>query len=140
MKTLAFLLLTATLSADPASDIIRARQINEWQHKIVPYVATPYVIQHPYYTLLHGGDCADKGALVVDLLAFEGITAQMAVLDVKGSGGHALIEIHGVYLDPVDGVFYLDWQDYPLIAKYAFNISSLALLIDWEKARKKVRR
>jgi len=131
---IAFVILIMAIwrvNADPAHEIVRARELVEWIHEHVEYVPSKDVIKTPADTLMTGGDCADFSALMIALLKAEEIDAEMLLLDlVDFEAHHAVVILYGKIFDPVTGRTYR--HDFPLAYTVGGVVSYENLLLDWE--------
>jgi hypothetical protein len=131
--TMLLILAAKAVTALPLDDIRRAKEVNEWVHDIVTYVASPLEIKTPVQTLMTGGDCADMSALIVWILEDEGIEAEMLLLDLRDfDRHHAIVRVLGVLFDPVSGLMFTD--EFPLAHKMNYNVSwtTLLVLANWK--------
>ena len=121
MKIILFLIATTAI-ADPAQEIARAQEFNTWIHESLEYVISRDDILEPMATIRLGGDCADFSALLVSMLADEGIHAEMLLLDLKNfKPHHAYVRLWGMYFDPVYGT--MSSEEFPLLHKVTHKIT-----------------
>ena len=98
------------LNADPVSDLLQAEKACKWVYVHIKYVRSPAVNKLPMRTIADfEGDCTDMAILMADMLAQDGIDANIHWMDLPElNDRHALVELYGYLFDPTKGVMYHD--------------------------------